>query len=403
MVKKIFGVYLAKLDAPDSEAHARLELPASPWELHDAMDKVQFHENEELYLEVEDYYAFEYLAPHLDGSDISLNELNELARQLATLDEVQGIAFEGLLSMEVQKKMSTNGGIITLQDLRNLAASAKTDCYHIVDAADDTALGRFYAENDFIPELDGVPDNVFKMLDFTGIGRMMRQGENGVFVGGYYVLRDGEMTAALPCSKELPKKPDYLFRLTLGLNHNLDADRTVTLTLPAPAEELKKAQKQLGTDSWEDVIVLNYDGIIPQATEFADMPANLETFNHFAEVVEAMPYPEKQIPKLNAVLGANQCSSVDHAILLAERLEHFNLDAEIKNYADLVYDELENVIGGRQAEELRQCLDIEKYGRILQQGYNAVFTEYGMVTRDDFQSMDAPWQNESEVMDMQIT
>ena len=49
MAKKIFGVYLAKLDAPNSEAHARLELPASPWELHDAMDKVQLQENEELY------------------------------------------------------------------------------------------------------------------------------------------------------------------------------------------------------------------------------------------------------------------------------------------------------------------------------------------------------------------
>ena len=66
MAKKIFGVYLAKLDAPDSEAHTRLELPASPWELHDAMDKVQLQENEELYLEVDDYYDFEYLAPHLD-------------------------------------------------------------------------------------------------------------------------------------------------------------------------------------------------------------------------------------------------------------------------------------------------------------------------------------------------
>ena len=50
MAKKIFGVYLAKLDAPNSEAHARLELPASPWELHDAVDKVQLQENEELYL-----------------------------------------------------------------------------------------------------------------------------------------------------------------------------------------------------------------------------------------------------------------------------------------------------------------------------------------------------------------
>ena len=44
MGKKIFGIYLAKLDAPNSEAHARLELPASPWELHDAMDKVQLQE-----------------------------------------------------------------------------------------------------------------------------------------------------------------------------------------------------------------------------------------------------------------------------------------------------------------------------------------------------------------------
>lgn len=403
MDKKIFGVYLAKQDAPDSEANVRLKLPASLWELHDAMDKVQLQENEELYLEVDDYYDFEYLVPHLDGSDISLNELNDLARQLAALDEVQGIAFEGLLSMEVQKKISTNGGIITLQDLRNLAASAKTDCYHIVDAADDAALGRFYAENDFIPELDDVSDSVFKMLDFAGIGRMIRQGENGVFVGGCYVLRDGEMTAAPPCSRELPEKPRYLFRLTLGLHPDLEDGRTVTLTLPASAEELKKAQKQLCVDDWKDVIVLNYDGIIPQATEFADLPAELEAFNHFAEVVEAMPSPEKQIPKLKAVLSAGQCSSVDQAILLAERLEHFNLDAKIKNYADLVYDELENVIGGRQAEELRQCLDIEKYGRILQQGYNAEFTEYGMVTRDDFQPMDAPWQDESEVMDMQIT
>ena len=403
MVKKMFVVYLANLDAPDSEAHARLKLPASPWELHDAMDKVQLHENEELYLEVEDYYDFEYLAPHFDGSDISLNELNELAGQLATLDEVQGIAFEGLFSMEVQKKISTNGGIITLQDLRDLAVSAKTDCYHIVDAADDTALGRFYAENDFIPELDGVSDSVFKMLDFAGIGKMMHQGENGVFVGGCYVLWDGEMAAALPCSRELPKKPSYLFRVTLGLHPELEDDRTVTLTLPTSAEELKEAQKQLGADSWEGVVVLAYDGIIPQAAEFADLPAELETFNHFAEVVEAMPSREKQLPKLKAVLSASRCSSVERAILLAERLEHFNLDAQIKNYADLVYDELENVIGGRQAEELRQCLDTEKYGSILQQGYNAEFTEYGMVTRDDFQPMDAPWQDESEVMDMQIT
>ena len=129
---------------------------------------------------------------------------------------------------------------------------------------------------------------------------------------------------------------------------------------------------------------------------------DISALNNFATQLQQISGIGK-LPKLKAVLSVSQCSSVDQAITLAERLEHFSLDAQIKSYADLVYDELENVIGGRQAEELCQCLDIEKYGRILQQGYNAEFTEYGMVTRDDFQSMDALWQNESEVMDMQIT
>ena len=104
MAKKVFAVYLAKEDVPNSEAYATLELPASPWELWDAMEKVRLKDGEALYMEIDDYYAFEYLAPHLEELDISLNELNDLAARLATLDEVPGIAFEGLLSMEVQKK-----------------------------------------------------------------------------------------------------------------------------------------------------------------------------------------------------------------------------------------------------------------------------------------------------------
>ena len=187
MGKKILRVYLAKNDTPYSAAYAKLELPASLWEVWDAMEKVRLQTDDILYMEIEDYFAFEYLSPHLDGLDISLNELNDLAAQLAALDEVQGIAFEGMFSIEVQRKVNANGGIITLQDLRDLAVSAKTDCYHVVDAADDAQLGCFYAENGFIPELDGVSDAVFKMLDFAGIGRMMRCSENGVFVGSLYV------------------------------------------------------------------------------------------------------------------------------------------------------------------------------------------------------------------------
>ena len=174
MAKKIFGVYLAKLDAPNSEAHARLELPASPWELHDAMDKVQLQENEELYLEIDDYYGFEYLAPHLMELDASLNELNDLAGQLAVLGETEQEVFDGLLRLEIQRKVESNGGILTMQDLRNLAVSAGADCCHVVGATSDAELGRFYAENGFMEELDGLSDDVFEMLDFGKIGKALR-------------------------------------------------------------------------------------------------------------------------------------------------------------------------------------------------------------------------------------
>ena len=52
MDKNIFGVYLAKEGVPNNEAYAKLDLPASPWALWDAMDKVRLQEGETLYLEI---------------------------------------------------------------------------------------------------------------------------------------------------------------------------------------------------------------------------------------------------------------------------------------------------------------------------------------------------------------
>ena len=83
MDKKIFEVYLAKEDVPNNEAYAKLNLPVSLWELWDAMEKVRLKDGEALYMEIDDYYAFEYLAPHLDGLAISLNELNDFAALLS--------------------------------------------------------------------------------------------------------------------------------------------------------------------------------------------------------------------------------------------------------------------------------------------------------------------------------
>ena len=396
MGKKILRVYLAKNDTPYSAAYAKLELPASPWEVWDAMEKVRLQTDDILYMEIEDYYDFEYLSPHLDGLDISLNELNDLAAQLAALDEVEGIAFEGLFSMEVQRKVNANGGVITLQDLRDLAVSAKTDCYHVVDAADDAALGRFYAENDFIPELDGVSDAVFKMLDFAGIGRMMRHVENGVFVNSLYVLRDGELTTAPPVQKTLPEKPGYLFRLTLGLHPDIGDDRTVTLDLPAAEAELLDAQEQLGVEGWEGVTVIDYDGIIPYAAEFTDLPMELKEFNALAAAVRDMPSPEKQLPKLKALLKQFEVQDIETAMGLTEHLDDYVLTPEISSPQETAIDQLHFMTDDHSVELLISHVNLYAYGCDLIREDNAVLSPYGLLHRANYQPMLSPVQKASE-------
>ena len=396
MGKRILRVYLAKNDTPYSAAYAKLELPASPWELWDAMEKVRLQTDDILYMEIEDYYDFEYLSPHLDGLDISLNELNDLAAQLATLDEVQGIAFEGMFSIEVQRKVNANGGVITLQDLRDLAVSAKTDCYHVVDAADDDQLGRFYAENDFIPELDGVSDAVFKMLDFAGIGRMMRHGENGVFVGSLYVLQDGELITAPPVQKTLPEKPGYLFRLTLGLHPDIGDDRTVTLILPAAEAELLDAQAQLGTEGWEGVAVIDYDGIIPYAADFTDLPMELDEFNVLAAAVRDMPFPEKQLPKLKALLEQFEVQDIETAMRLTDHLADYILTPEISSPQETAIDHLRFMTDDHAAELLLSHVNLYAYGCDLIREDNAALTSYGLLHRADYEPMLSPIQQKQE-------
>ena len=396
MGKKILRVYLAKNDTPYSAAYAKLELPASPWELWDAMEKVRLQTDDILYMEIEDYFAFEYLSPHLDGLGISLNELNDLAAQLAALDEVQGIAFEGMFSIAVQRKVNTNGGVITLQDLRDLAVSAKTDCYHVVDAADDAQLGRFYAENGFMEELDGLSDDVFEMLDFGKIGKALRTGENGTFTRSGYVVKHSELVTAPPCAKELPEKPEYLFRLTLGLHPDLEDDRTVTLELPASAEALREVQKQLGADGWEGAMVLDYDGIIPQAAEFADLPMELDAFNDFAEAVEAMPSREKQIPKLKALLEHFEVTDLATAAGLAEHIGDYILTPEISSPQEAAIDELNFTMDAHSAELLLPHVNLFTYGNEIIKDDNAALTSYGLLHREDYQPMQTPVQETQE-------
>ena len=84
-------MYLAKEGNPNSDAYAKLDLPASPWELWDALEKVRLKDGEALYMEIDDYYAFAYLTPHLDGLETTRSTICSSGMEGANLKNMQRI------------------------------------------------------------------------------------------------------------------------------------------------------------------------------------------------------------------------------------------------------------------------------------------------------------------------
>ena len=392
MGKKILRVYLAKNDTPYSAAYAKLELPASPWELWDAIEKVRLKDGEELYVEIEDYYDFSCLAPHLSGLDITLMELNNLAAHLSELDELQQIGFNGLLQIAVERKRWENAGILTVQDMRDLSVSA--DCCHVADVTDDAQLGRFYAENDFVPEVNGLPNELFEMLDFAKLGKKMRIEEGGVYTGNDYVVQSRNLRTAPPCQKGLPQKPDYLFRLMLGLHPDIGDDRTVTLILPAAEAELLDAQEQLGVEGWEGVTVIDYDGIIPYAAEFTELPMELEELNAFTKA--ARDISRSEVPKLKALLEQFEVQDIETAMLLTEHLADYILMPNLSSPQEAALDQLCFIMNREEAVRLIPYVNLFNYGETVIHADNATLTSYGLLHRADYEPMLSPIQQKQE-------
>ena len=230
-MRKVCEVYLVS-SASSDERGVELTFPVSRYEMMDAFEQIHTKSPGDVYWQVDEFYCFDYLAPHLDES-MSIFEFNSLTEQLSKLDSYQETALEGLLQMQVNKHMQENSGIITVPELMMLAANVNR-CHVLADIHTDEDLGKFYVENGFREDLDALPDSAYALLDYTKIGKQMRESEAGVFTPHGYVVRTEELQ---PLPEHEPQREiSYMIRLTL-MNHE-NEQNTAVLDLPATEERL---------------------------------------------------------------------------------------------------------------------------------------------------------------------
>ena len=173
----------------------------------------------------------------------------------------------------------------------------------------------------------------------------------------------------------------------------------MTLDLPAAEAELLDAQEQLGTLNWENTVVLNYDGILPNAAVFADLPSELEEFNAFTKA--ARDIPRSEVPKLKALLEQFDVRDIETALFLTEHLADYVLTPDLSSPQETAIDRLRFMTDDHSAELLLSHVNLYAYGCDLIREDNAVLSPYGLLHRADYQPMLSPMQ-ETQKMEMKM-
>lgn len=367
-MNKVFELYIANA-LRDEERYAVLDLPATPYEMLDALERAGCRSSEEAYYQVEEYLDFEYLESVI-SPDCSLNHLNALAEKLSELNDRQSITFEGLLRMEQEK----NEGQISIHTLLQLAHNA--DCCHVLgEALNDSQLGRFYAENDFLEELSDLPENVFDLLDFERIGREERQAEGGVFTRGGYVVQNTELEQ-IPLPDDPPPEPDYTVLLKVSRRDSHDA-LSATIRLPASEEELDKALEQLDAAGWEECGYTCLDCAVPWAREWME-EEDLSTIQPFAEELNQLQR-QGQLPKYKALLLASRCEDLWDALEMADSMQSMVFTPSILSSQDAALAKLQTVFDADNLNILLRHLDLNGYGNELIAADHEELTPYGLI------------------------
>ena len=365
-MRKVFEVELSSQDGFCAE----LTLPATPYALLDAVEKLELADGEAPQWELLSAFDAGYIFQHMDQDNGSLSELNALARQFARLSESEITIFEGLAAME----RIPMGQSVPLSRLIDLVYS--TDCCHlVVGVVTDAQLGRFCAENGFIPEAEGLSDEAFALLDFGKIGRDFREAEGGVFTRGGYVQRREELKQVYKTLDLTLEKPDYtlLAETASGVQIKLPGLVGVTV-VDEPAQCLDCA-----------------------APSLIGLTAMVSTLDMLARRLTEL---DGELTKYKAVLEATGYEDISRALTLADELDRYRFDPEPREPDEVAAGHLKGLLPEEELAALLSHVNLYRYGQAVMEQDGGKLTGYGYVQPSIGPSQDMEQGQESDEMRM---
>ena len=389
--------------------YASLNLPATKMQIENAKQQARYTDSDTLYRDISVYESTDLFPNNVRLDTTSIEELNFLAKRLDSMSRQEQIVYEALTGNYFFDKDSND--LVSVKDLINLTYGL--DSVPVVQNIFDLEeLGRFAVENDFITDLEEVPDSVLKYLDYVVIGQEQRDKDDGYLVRGCYVALGNYGYPEPYDGEHIPdtgEKEDAVFRLLVSSAPVEDPsevmDSAQWLELPISIDRLHEFAEKIGAVSIEDCVYYDFQSGIPQINEDVfDSMDKIESLNIVAN--EYLMLPEAKRALFKAVIEAENIGNLEGMQNVFERLDKYefcpddeNADEFFKRY--LAYHAPTD-FDTRWLEEVSSHDDAQKLLKTL----GAKVTNYGIVSacgRSLYENVAFPTpQSESHTDDFEL-
>ncbi len=378
----IFEIEISNLEFIGSYVAAKVSLPATPYENVDALDKTRVTVGKTEYV-IEILESPIIYLPQFIDSGINLYELNYLAHRLAAFEPWELDCFEGMLMIDT---IQTSYAPVPIDRLINMTHST-VDCQVVYEAQDDLSLGKFYADNGFVPELESLPENVFKWLDYKKIGKELRENERGIFTPDGYVVLNGEISQIYKSGDAIPAdQPDYTVLLKVSKvyfnNSQSENDLSAFIKLPIDSRELYNAVREVGAASRKECVLTAVDCIIPRLTRLIT-DGSFDQANELAKQLQNLEQ-SNSIPVLKAMLeAAPKDINLEDVSELANHTGDFSILREAGAPVNYAEKEIWKMLTYDSDMDLEKYFDLSLFGWVMMAKNGIVKTSYGLLEPRD--------------------
>lgn len=382
-MKKIMLIEISAENTDDSskEHFADIYLPASLYEIDDAIDKCRG------YLVKTDIMPFRIsecekvpLLSQLRFDGVNLYELNFLAKQIGEFDNVQLASYNALLPLVVGEDYESE--LISIKDVINLTYCV--DDYSVAaNIFNDTDLGEMLIDNGMVEGIENLSDEIVDMLDPEKVGEAHRIAENGVYVNGCYISREGFELKEIFSGETLPEHtPDnYLFRFHLS---NAEMNEIV---IDVPFNESTEQFIENAKDN--EFKLVDFESAIPQISKYANGMHNkitldeLQRINEFAKGFLFLD--EIQSIKFKAALfyeGIDTLEDMDKIESILKNIDSYNLKYFNVDPSDFAKDYLKEYLDEAFPKEYLELINTNALGGRLMDELQGGYTPYGILLKN---------------------